>query len=501
MGDLIAAIESGKNVAAEGRPPRDGETGIIKVSAVTWGEFDEDESKTLPPSADYDPANLIQAGDFLMSRANTVELVGAPVIVKACRRRLVLSDKVWRLRFVAKVDRWVELFLKSAQGRQQIEAFSQGAQLSMRNISQDNLKRINVPLPPKEEMSRILEQLDTALAEVEAGEAALARAREALTTFRASLLHAAVTGQLTEAWRAANPPTEDGPALLRRILAERRATWEKAELARLNARGITPSGNAMKQRYVEPFPLNPNALPTLPPGWTWAALGQLTSKITSGSRAWAQYYDRGNCIFVMAQNVRPGRLDLTFKQRVDPPEGDADRERSLIVRDDLLITIVGANTGDVCRVDRDLQEHYPCQSVALLRPVLSTMASYLEAYLTAPQDGRRALDTLAYGAGRPHLSFDQLKALPIPVPPLDEQVEIVRQAEALRGDEGQLGELFPADADIRELRQSILHAAFTGRLVPQDPSDEPAAALLARLRATPAAPRRTRRRTPEATPA
>jgi type I restriction enzyme, S subunit len=163
LGELIERIESGKNVSAIGRPPENGEVGIVKVSAVTWGEFDEDASKTLPLGVSYDPDDRIAVGDFLISRANTLELVGAPVIVRACRRALTLSDKVLRLRFKMPIDRWIELFLKSAIGRQQIEGFSQGAQLSMRNISQENLRRIKIPIAPAAEIRRIQACLDDAL--------------------------------------------------------------------------------------------------------------------------------------------------------------------------------------------------------------------------------------------------------------------------------------------------------------------------------------------------
>lgn len=204
LGDLIEGIEAGKNVAAIGRPPEDGETGIVKVSAVTWGEFDEDESKTLHPGAEIDPAHLIRPGDFLISRANTIELVGAPVIVKKFRRRLVLSDKVLRLRIVDGLDRWIELFLKSHSGRTQIEEYATGAQLSMRNISQANLRRIMIPLPPRDTMRAILARLEPSLEDLKTAEDALARANAQLEQLRTRLLFSAFSGDLVpEAQRAA----------------------------------------------------------------------------------------------------------------------------------------------------------------------------------------------------------------------------------------------------------------------------------------------------------
>ena len=96
-----------------------------------------------------------------------------------------------------------------------------------------------------------------------------------------------------------------------------------------------------------------------------------------------------------------------------------------------------------------------------------------------------------------HLGAGRFAQLPMPIPPLHEQAFIVRVARHLILEvdalESDLGVQFDQLVDAR---QSILHAAFTGRLVPQDPTDEPASALLARLGTTPASSRRTRRRTP-----
>jgi type I restriction enzyme S subunit len=166
---------------------------------------------------------------------------------------------------------------------------------------------------------------------------------------------------------------------------------------------------------------------------------------------------------------------------VDPPKHLKDVERSRVQRDDLLITIVGANTGDVCRVDFDATNYFVCQSVALMRPALPELAGYLAMYLGAPDGGRREMDKVIYGAGRPHLSFDQIESLPVPLPPSEEINEILRRvSDALAAYEDALAILNAETSDAARLKQSILKAAFEGRLVPQDPADEPASALLAR---------------------
>src|SRR5690606_14018520 len=112
--------------------------------------------------------------------------------------------------------------------------------------------------------------------EIEAGEQELEKAREGLADFRRAVLKAAVTGELTREWREKNPPNETGADFLARILAERRAAWERAELARLKAKGKAPKGDSWKSRYVEPTPPDTSGLRDLPNGWVWASVDQLS---------------------------------------------------------------------------------------------------------------------------------------------------------------------------------------------------------------------------------
>jgi type I restriction enzyme S subunit len=191
----------------------------------------------------------------------------------------------------------------------------------------------------------------------------------------------------------------------------------------------------------------------------------------------------------MAQNVRMGRLDRTFRQAVDPPSNHRDRIRSQVEVNDLLVTIVGANTGDVCRVPEQLAEHYVCQSVALMRPVHTSISQWLETWFASPTGAQRQFKQFTYGAGRPHLGFEHLEQTVVALPPVDEQTAIIAIVqEKLSQIDAMEAEVNRGLARASRLRQAILKSAFSGKLVPQDPNDEPASVLLERIRAERAEP-------------
>jgi len=184
----ISAIEAGNNFTCEGRPPKKNETGLVKISAVTWGVFNEDESKTVTDENRIKEDYLIHSGDFLLSRANTLELVGAPVIVTKITKRLMLSDKVLRLKISQAQEKWLLLWLRSGLGRHEIESRATGNQLSMRNISQKNIREIPVPLPPNEEEQQIVAEAEARNSAIDHLEAELDKQLTRAIALRQSIL-------------------------------------------------------------------------------------------------------------------------------------------------------------------------------------------------------------------------------------------------------------------------------------------------------------------------
>jgi type I restriction enzyme S subunit len=196
LGDGLAAIESGTSVRSLERPATGDEWGVLKVSAVSWGRFRPEENKAVPPKYRPQPGEEVQRGDLLISRCNTVELVGAVVLVREAPWRLMLSDKT--LRLVPKHDCYqadfLQLALRTPIARKFIESRATGTSYSMRNISQETISGIPVPTPPIDEQARFAVALASCL---DAADLLITRCGEELAAIEAlpaALLRTAFQG-------------------------------------------------------------------------------------------------------------------------------------------------------------------------------------------------------------------------------------------------------------------------------------------------------------------
>ncbi|HRD99860.1 MAG TPA: hypothetical protein PLV68_01095, partial [Ilumatobacteraceae bacterium] len=197
LGGLLRGIEAGKSFATQGQPARSGEMGVIKVSAMTWGEFRPEENKALPPGTHIEQRWVVRAGDLLLSRANTEEYVGACVLVPTDHLDLILSDKSLRLVPADGIEpRWLLHALRSRPARVQIEQLATGTKESMRNISQAKLRGLRLSLPPTAEQRRIADEIERQLSFIDACVQAIDTATERGVALRSSVLKAAFEGWL-----------------------------------------------------------------------------------------------------------------------------------------------------------------------------------------------------------------------------------------------------------------------------------------------------------------
>ena len=203
----------------------------------------------------------------------------------------------------------------------------------------------------------------------------------------------------------------------------------------------------------------------VPDSWAVVSLDRITSFVTSGSRGWGKFYSEDGPLFIRAQDIKTDSLELSHIAHVRPPLG-AEGERTRVQRGDLLVTITGANVTKAAFVDCDITEAYVNQHVALARPVLPRLSEYLHLWTVSQQHGRRKLLADAYGAGRPGLNLDNLRTMPVGLPPLDEQSEIVRRVDRLLESADVLcSRINNATRRIDRSSQAILAKAFGGDFV------------------------------------
>jgi type I restriction enzyme S subunit len=473
LGDLISRIEAGKNLRCREQPPVNGEKGIIKISAVTWGEFLEDESKTLDGNHNFNTIWQIRPGDFLISRANTIELVGACVIVRSVNRTLMLSDKVLRLQMPDEWKEWLLLFLRSSLGRFQIENLATGNQLSMRNISQGNMRRIVVPLPPFPEQKRIVEKLRQVLSCVSSARERLTNIPAVLKRFRQTVLAAACSGRLTADWRTRAADTKDIAAIIATI-RERR-----------ESQANSPKG---KERITQIYEqLEEGDSSELPEGWAFVRLNKLCSSFDYGTSARSQL--SGKVPVLRMGNIQDGKIDwtdLVFTSDKDEIHQYELSPQTLLFNRTNSPELVGKTAiylgerpaifaGYLIKIN-----HLPEIDPRYLNFCLNT--NYARNFCS-----RVKTDAVSQS----NINAQKLGTFEVPFCPLAEQQEIVRQVEALFKLADAIEERVSASTKrAKKLTQAILAKAFRGELVRteaelarrENRSYETASDLLARIR-------------------
>ena len=167
LSDVISDLENGWSPKCHDRPARDDEWGVLKLGAVSFGMFDANENKALPPHLEPRPDLQVTAGQLLISRANITRLVGATALVGETRRKLMLCDKIFRavsrestpvtMSFLAEI-------LRVSSVRRQIEANVTGTSPTMKNITKPALMNLTFPLPPEDEQKVMTADLSNARA-------------------------------------------------------------------------------------------------------------------------------------------------------------------------------------------------------------------------------------------------------------------------------------------------------------------------------------------------
>lgn len=357
-------------------------------------------------------------------------------------------------------------------------------------VSFDQIGDFPIPLPPLPEQRRIVAKLELLLAKVSSSQQRLSRFPALLKRFRQSVLAAACSGRLTADWREENADVETAVDLLHRVGTERFHLWCQVAQAKARADGRALRGDSWKSRYEPAITIDCETLGDLPETWNWTSFDTFAASFQYGPRfGESEYTDDGvPTVRTSDMNFR-GEITLNNPPRVVVPENS--RDHFVLQPDDLVVTRTGATIGKCALYSASLGP--VIASAYLIRYRLTrttTNPRYLLNVLMSPWGQQQLLGGVT-AVAQPNVNTTTISQIPIPLPPLAEQHEIVRRVEKLFAFADQIeARLKHAQAHVDRLTQSLLAKAFRGELVPTEHAlaeregreYESAEQLLARIR-------------------
>lgn len=380
---------------------------------------------------DFSKDYIIREGDLIIGMDgdfNSNLWNGPDALLNQRVCRLIPMEKFLNIKFLAYgLDGYLKVINENTSS------------ITVKHLSSRDIGKIPFSLPPINEQNRIVEKLDVIFSKIDSIKERMDIIPKLIKQFRQSVLHAAVTGKLTEEWRKANEirwfqEIEQGK--------ENKIGWKTqiAEDACLKVQnGTTPKNN--------PFTIE------------------------------------GDIPFLKVYNIQDQKIAFDYKpQFVKRAVHDSVLKRSIAFPNDVIINIVGPPLGKVALVTSDYSEWNLNQAIVLFRPKDYLLSKYLYYFLCEGSEIFKYSSEYKGSAGQTNISLTQCRKFSIPIPSIDEQKEIINQVNRFFSLADSVEEKYlTLKEEIELLPQSLLRKAFKGELVPQDKNDEPAEKLIGRI--------------------
>jgi type I restriction enzyme S subunit len=341
----------------------------------------------------------------------------------------------------------------------------QGAGSTFQAIGKEFLFKLSIPIPPLNEQKRIVAKLDKIIPRIDKVKERLDKIPVIIKRFRQSVLTAAVTGKLTEEWRKENPCVETAEVLLSKIEKKQIDLYKKKKISK--PKYLNPLTNDERK-----FAINKN--------WKWCRLSHVTLKMSTGpfgSMLHKSDYIENGIPVINPTNIVNGKILPLTNMMISKETLKRLSKYSLFENDVIL-----ARRGDLskCGIITKNEEGWLCGTGSFFLKFGINPFFFRIFYIS--KFCQLVLNTDAIGSTMNNLNQKVLSNIPFPLPPLEEQKEIVRQVDNLFALADKLETHYQkAKAKVDKLSQSVLAKAFRGELVPQDPNDEPAEKLLERI--------------------
>ena len=340
-------------------------------------------------------------------------------------------------------------------------------------LNKSSTEKLLFPLPPLNEQKRIIEKLDFLFEKTKRAKEIIEEVKIDIENRKISILDRAFKGTLTSKWRNENK-TSDVKELLKSINEEKIKKWEEDCLQAEkdgNKKPKKPTITEVKDMIV-PVDEQPYKLPD---SWVWVRLGDIIDNIKYGYTASSQ--ENGDAKLLRITDIQNDEVNWDTVPYCQISEEEF-KTYQLKVRD-ILIARTGGTIGKtflIKEIPKNLKSVYASYLIKFY-PNKNISEIYLKNYFSTDLYWK-LLKMKSRGTGQPNVNSPSLQALLIPLPPLEEQQEIVRVLDEVLENENKVKELLELEERIDILEKSILHKAFKGELGTQNSSDESALELL-----------------------
>ncbi len=457
MGALVNASEAGWSPPCIGSPRTHGKWGVLKVSAVSWGSFDPEANKELPGDLMPRPAYEVKDGDFLLSRANTEDLVARSVVVGTAPPLLMLSDKIIRLDVSSQVNRvYLNYCNNSSHARAAYIVSASGTSSSMKNVSREVVLQTRVPLPPLAEQSRIVTRVEELMGLCDAleakGQLEATQHAQLVSTLLGTLTESETPEELADHWHRVathfdllldRPEAVDAleqtvlQLAVRGLLVPQDPNDEPASEFLEKIRGekdkLIAEGKIKRDRPLAEISSDERPFEA-PIGWEWVRLGDvvlISSGVTLGRKT--AMPSPVSLPYVRVANVQRWHLNLSSMKEV--VIDNSEIERFKLAGGDLLIT----EGGDWDKVGRTSIWHNELLTCLHQNHVFKARGTstdwnpvWAELFLNSSIARTYFASSAKQTTNLASINMTQLKDCVFPVPPVSEQSRIVTRVAHLR---------------------------------------------------------------------
>lgn len=437
---------------------------IIRLQNIDRNIFIDKNIKFIShEKAEFLKRHSFISGDIVITKLGQ-PLGKACLVPDSFKEGIIVADVV-RIRsddrFIAK--QYLLYALNSRVVINQLQAETKGTTRARVNLS--HIRQVQVPFSPLNEQLRIVAKLDRLFANSRRTREELEHIPKLIKRYKQAVLAAAFRGDLTADWRNKKVDIDIASKFLEKILKNRRYVAENVEK------------QTKKSKYKEPIEFTRESPFEIPETWSWVSADQISSQITDGEHIQPPYQPEG-LPMLSAKHVRDGYVEMSDLKFISKDDFEKAALRCAPKNGDILIVSVGATTGRAAIVF-DCQPFVIVRSVLLLKPLIE--AKFIYYWINSPfcQDW---IGKASGASAQPHFYINDNRRMPVPLPPEEELREITQRVEKLFKAIDLMEEQYQKASQLCDrLEQATLAKAFRGELVPQDPNDEPASALLERI--------------------